>query len=121
MSVMEQQEEQPAAAVAEPPEAAPEAEKKAADARPAEKPGQKCDKLPPWNLVLHNDDHNEMMYVVETIVRCTPLTAPVAVRRMVEAHTRGKTTLLTTHRELAELYRERLESAKLTATLEAGS
>jgi len=75
--------------------------------------------LPPWSVVLHNDDHNEMMYVVRSLVKSVPnLGATRATRIMLEAHQNGKATVTTCPLELAELYRDRLQSCGLTATIE---
>lgn len=77
------------------------------------KPG----KLPPWKVVLHNDPVNTMQDVVLTIKMLTQLTEQAAVRRMLEAHTRGRSMLLTTHRERAELYKEQFASKGLIVTI----
>jgi ATP-dependent Clp protease adaptor protein ClpS len=75
--------------------------------------------LPPWSVVLHNDDHNDMIYVVRALVKCVPnLGTTRATKIMLEAHNRGKAIVTTCPLELAELYRERLESCGLTATIE---
>ena len=60
--------------------------------------------LPMWKVLLHNDDKNEMLFVVETIVALTPLNTDEAVQRTTEAHKTGVSLLLTTHKERAELY-----------------
>jgi len=78
----------------------------------------KQDQLPPFNVVLHNDDVNSMEHVIKAIVAITPLTLEVAVRKMLEAHTRKRSLLLTTHKERAELYRDQFKSKKLTVTIE---
>ncbi|MEZ6191815.1 MAG: ATP-dependent Clp protease adaptor ClpS [Phycisphaerales bacterium] len=77
----------------------------------------KTGKLPPWKVVLHNDHVNGMEDVVTTIKMLTPLTEQAAVRRMLEAHTRGRSMLLTTHRERAELYKDQFASRGLTVTI----
>lgn len=74
--------------------------------------------LPPWRVLLHNDDVNEMLYVVETIVGLTPLNAEQAAQRTLEAHQSGIALLLTTHKERAELYQEQFQSKHLTVTIE---
>lgn len=74
--------------------------------------------LPPWKVLLHNDDKNEMGYVVGTIVELTPLSEQAAVIRMVEAHKTGVALLLVTHKERAELYVEQFQSKGLTVTIE---
>lgn len=74
--------------------------------------------LPPWKVLLHNDDVNEMLYVVETIVGLTPLDPAQAAQRTLEAHKSGVALLLTTHQERAELYQEQFQSKRLTVTIE---
>ncbi len=75
-------------------------------------------RLPPWRILLHNDHVNDMPYVVETIVALTRLNRHDAVVRMLEAHTRGLSLLLTTHREHAELLGEQFQSKRLKVTIE---
>ena len=86
--------------------------RKPVPARPAPR------KLPPWKVLLHNDDVNEMEYVVQTITMLTPLSDRQAAARMLEAHLRGLALMLVTHRELAELYRQQFASRRLTVTIE---
>lgn len=74
--------------------------------------------LPPWRVVLHNDDVNGMDEVVEAIHRLTPLSRDEALARMREAHLTGSAMLLVTHRERAELYVEQFQSNRLTVTIE---
>ena len=78
----------------------------------------KVDLMPPWRVLLHNDDVNEMIYVVNTIVELTHLERHDAVECMLEAHKRGLAMLLCTHREHAELLQEQFESKLLTVTIE---
>ena len=75
--------------------------------------------LPPWKVLLHNDDKNELRFVVKTIVELTPLNELDAKARTEEAHESGVALLLTTHKERAELYMEQFESKGLTVTIEA--
>ncbi len=75
-------------------------------------------RLPPWRVLLHNDPVNEMPYVVETIIALTPLNRHDAETRMLEAHRRGLSLLLTTHREHAELLDEQFQSKRLKVTIE---
>jgi ATP-dependent Clp protease adaptor protein ClpS len=76
------------------------------------------DHLPPFRVLLHNDDHNDMLYVVETLCDLTPLNPHRATNVMMEAHTTGVALVLVTHRERAELYIEQFRSKRLTATME---
>jgi ATP-dependent Clp protease adaptor protein ClpS len=74
--------------------------------------------LPPWRVLLHNDDKNEMLFVIHAIVELTPLNREDAMKRMLEAHDTGVALLLVTHKERAELYQEQFQSKGLTCTIE---
>jgi ATP-dependent Clp protease adaptor protein ClpS len=74
--------------------------------------------LPPWKVLLHNDDKNDMYFVVASIIELTPLKEQEAEQRMVEAHKTGVALLLTTHKERAELYKDQFESKGLVVTIE---
>ena len=89
--------------------------KRAPKKSPAKKPPQQ---LPPYKVLLHNDDVNDVEHVVHTIVALTPLNTEDAVIRTLEAHETGVALLLTTHKERAELYREQFQSKGLTVTIE---
>jgi ATP-dependent Clp protease adaptor protein ClpS len=82
---------------------------------PKKKPPQP---LPPWKVLLHNDDHNDFEFVIITMMTLTPLNQEDAVRRTLEAHESGVALLLTTHKERAELYRDQFGSKGLTVTIE---
>jgi ATP-dependent Clp protease adaptor protein ClpS len=76
--------------------------------------------LPPFRVVLHNDDHNSMDHVVRSLLRSVPsLTVERAAEIMLEAHNHGQASVIVCPKEAAEHYRERLESCGLTATIEA--
>ena len=55
---------------------------------------------------------------LHAIVELTSLNREDALRRMFEAHQRGLTLLLSTHREHAELLQEQFSSKRLTVTIE---
>jgi ATP-dependent Clp protease adaptor protein ClpS len=74
--------------------------------------------LPPWKVLLHNDNNNEMLFVIRAIVELTPLTREDALHRMLEAHKSGVALLLVTHKERAELYQDQFQSKGLTTTIE---
>ena len=79
----------------------------------------KTEILPPYKVILHNDDHNDMLHVVQSLLKSVPKLGRVrAVEIMFEAHNHGQALVTTCPLELAELYRERLESFGLTATIE---
>ena len=75
--------------------------------------------IPPWAVVLHNDDHNSMDHVVLSLLKCVPsLDEAAAVAVMMTAHEHGEAIVTACPKETAELYRERLEACGLTATIE---
>lgn len=78
----------------------------------------RLDRMPPWKLLLHNDDKNDMGFVIETIIELTSLNPHAALIKMVEAHKSGVALLLTVHREYAELLHEQFTSKGLTTTIE---
>ncbi len=74
--------------------------------------------LPPWRVLLHNDDVNVIDDVVSTLQKLTPLSKQDAIIRATEAHEKGLALLLVTHQERAELYVEQFASCNLTVTAE---
>ena len=76
----------------------------------------------PWNVILHNDWDNSMPQVVVILKKVIPgMTLKKATRIMWEAHTTGKAVVKSCHKELAELYQERLLAKNLTVSIEPGS
>ena len=99
---------------------APMAQAPAPKAAPGSKarPERAFNTLPPFRVLLHNDAHNDMMFVVRSIVELTPLNAPLARDVMLTAHEAGVAQVLTTHKERAELYQEQFASKGLIVTIE---
>ena len=79
---------------------------------------QKPKKLPPYKVLLHNDDVNTIEHVIVSILKITSLTPEEALLRTLEAHETGVALLLTTHKERAELYQEQFLTFQITATIE---
>lgn len=79
---------------------------------------QRTRHLPPYRVLLHNDDVNTFEHVILCILKLTPLKEVEAIERALEAHNRGVSLLLVTHRERAELYVEQFASFKITVTSE---
>lgn len=76
------------------------------------------DVLPPYKVILHNDEVNDMLRVVQVICNLTPLSVEEATDRMLEAHHTGCSVLLVTHKERAELYVDQFASCRITVTAE---
>ncbi len=86
---------------------------------PSKAPGKVKPKLlPPYKVLLHNDDVNDMEHVIMALLKVTPLRMDDAIQKMIEAHNAGLALLLVTHQELAEMYQEQLTSLSLTVTIE---
>ena len=75
--------------------------------------------LPHYRVVLHNDDVNQMDFVVQVLLRTVPqLSLQRAMAVMVQAHFHGQAEVIVCPRETAEFYREGLEHHGLTSTIE---
>jgi ATP-dependent Clp protease adapter protein ClpS len=71
-----------------------------------------------WAVLLHNDETNEVTFVVRTVIHLARLTPTEAFDRTMEADDSGVALLLVTHRERAELLQEQFQSCGLTVTIE---
>jgi ATP-dependent Clp protease adaptor protein ClpS len=75
--------------------------------------------LPPYKVILFNDDYNEMLYVVAVLLHTiSNLTQQEAEHIMLTAHLTGSAVVVVCPKESAEFYQERLLSYGLTATIE---
>lgn len=73
---------------------------------------------PPWSVILHNSLH-PMTWVIHALKKTIPgMTLKKATRLMWTAHTTGQVVVKSCHKELAELYEERLRAKGLTASIE---
>ena len=79
---------------------------------------RRADLEEPWNVVLHND-LSPINRVVWRLWRTIPgMTFSKASRITWQAHSTGRAVAKTCHRELAELYEERLRAKGLTVSTE---
>jgi ATP-dependent Clp protease adaptor protein ClpS len=75
--------------------------------------------LPPYKVVLYDDDVNEMTYVIFVLLHCINNLSPADAQDiMLTAHLTGQAIAAVCPKELAECYQERLLSYGLTATIE---
>ncbi len=74
--------------------------------------------LPQFRVLLHNDDVNEMLFVVGTIMELAALPKEKAILVALEADSTGVALVLVTHKERAELYMDQFTSKGLTVTIE---
>jgi ATP-dependent Clp protease adaptor protein ClpS len=76
---------------------------------------------PPYNVILHNSLH-PMTWVVYVLKKSIPgLTLKKATKTMLTAHKEGRAVAKSCHKELAELYEERLKTKGLRASIEPGT
>ncbi len=81
-------------------------------------PKRRPKQLPPYKVLLHNDDVNTFESVIATILKLTTLQPQEALLRTLEAHETGVALLLMTHKERAELYVDQFITFKITVTIE---
>ncbi len=79
----------------------------------------RVDHLPPFKVLLHNDDVHDTAHVVQSLIELTPLRLEAAVRVTESAHAEGVALVLVAHRERAELYCEQFAGRGLCASIEA--
>ena len=78
-----------------------------------------ADFLPPYSVILHNDEVHSMDYVMASLLRSvSSLTTEDAASIMLEAHNQGRAVVITCPFERAELYRDRIRTFGLAATIE---
>jgi ATP-dependent Clp protease adaptor protein ClpS len=65
---------------------------------------------PPYHVILLNDDHHSMEFVVEVLCKVIHCPLEQAMRLMYEAHTSGRAVIWTGSREVAELKAEQVLS-----------
>ena len=87
--------------------------------KPLEKPEQKARLFDPYKVLLHNDDKNDMGYVVQSLIKAVPqLSSEQAAEIMEEAHHEGVALVLLAPLEHAEMYCDRIKSFGLVASIE---
>ena len=75
--------------------------------------------LPPHSAIVHNHEVHAMDYVVASLIKSgSSLTTEEAVSIMFEAHNNGQALVITCPLEQAELYRDRIRTFGLVATIE---
>ncbi len=65
-------------------------------------------RLPPYNVVILNDEDHTFDYVIELLIKLFRHTLPKAKELTERIHTTGRAIVYTTHKELAELKRDQV-------------
>ena len=76
-------------------------------------------KVPRFKVVLLSDPAQDLMHVVRSVMQLTRFPREEATHKMWEAHHGGRSVLLTTYLERAELYVEQFAGYGLTVVVEA--
>ncbi len=66
--------------------------------------------IPPYNVILENDDHHSMEFVVEVLRKALGCAVERAFQLMMEAHTSGRAVVWTGPKEVAELKVEQIRT-----------
>jgi ATP-dependent Clp protease adapter protein ClpS len=80
--------------------------------------GDSAPRVPPYRVILPNNAAKALMFVVQTVMDITHLCRDEATHKMWEAHHSGRSDLLVTHKERAELYVEQFADRGLTVLIE---
>lgn len=67
-------------------------------------------RIPPYNVILLNDDHHSMEFVIETLCKVLGCAVERAFQLMLEAHTSGRAIIWTGSKEVAELKAEQIHT-----------
>ncbi len=78
--------------------------------QPREKKKHKTEGLPPYNVVLLDDDDHSFEYVIYMLKALFGHPPEKGYRMAVEVDTRGRVVVATTHLEWAELKRDQIQS-----------
>jgi ATP-dependent Clp protease adaptor protein ClpS len=78
--------------------------------RPAETRDRKTEGLPPYNVVLLDDDDHSYEYVILMLKKVFGHSVNKAYEMAVEVDTAGRVVVLTTHLEEAELKRDQIQA-----------
>jgi ATP-dependent Clp protease adaptor protein ClpS len=78
--------------------------------RPKPREETRTRRVPPYNVILENDDYHSMDFVVEVLQKTLGFNVQRATLLMIEAHKRGRAIVWTGPREVAELKVEQIHT-----------
>lgn len=85
-----------------------ESETQSAVAEPEVEPETRTRRLPPYNVIILNDEDHTFPYVIELLIKLFAHSLPRAKELTLQIHTRGRAIVYTTHKEKAELKRDQV-------------
>jgi len=75
-----------------------------------EEESTKTRRVPPYHVILHNDDHHSIEFVVEVLQKALGFNQQRAVLHTLQAHTEGRSVVWTGPKEVAELKVEQMQT-----------
>jgi ATP-dependent Clp protease adaptor protein ClpS len=69
---------------------------------------QRTRRIPPYNVVILNDEEHTFPYVIELLIKLFRHPLPKAEELTLRIHLTGRAIVYTTHKELAELKRDQV-------------
>jgi ATP-dependent Clp protease adaptor protein ClpS len=78
--------------------------------RPKEREETRTRRVPPYNVILENDDHHSMEFVIEVLGKALGYSTERSYQLMLQAHTTGRAVVWTGPREVAELKAEQIRT-----------
>jgi len=78
--------------------------------RPREKDATRTRRLPPFNVILENDEYHSFQFVIEVLCKALGYKEQRAIQLTDEAHRKGRAIVWTGSKELAELKVEQMQS-----------
>lgn len=77
--------------------------KGATTTEPIEEVETRTRRLPPYNVILENDDHHSMQFVIEVLQKALGFNVERCFQLMMHAHANGEAVVWTGSKEVAEL------------------
>ncbi|MBY0526099.1 MAG: ATP-dependent Clp protease adaptor ClpS [Gemmataceae bacterium] len=78
--------------------------------KPKTREETKTRRIPPYNVILENDDLHSFEFVIDVICKALGYAAERAVQLTLQAHTSGRAVVWTGTKEVAELKAERIQT-----------
>ncbi len=78
--------------------------------KPREREETRTRRVPPYNVILHNDDHHSFEFVVDVLRKALGCTTERAYQFTFMAHTSGRAVIWTGTKEVAELKHDQVSS-----------
>jgi ATP-dependent Clp protease adaptor protein ClpS len=78
--------------------------------RPKTREETKTRRIPPYHVILENDDHHSCEFVVEVLRKALGYSREHALQLMLEAHTKDRAVVWTGPKEVAELKADQIRT-----------